>query len=104
MGQGAPPHRGQRPQPRRSHQPALQRPARDCASAPQPAHRYRLLARWLLQPPPTAPSTAELRSQQLQARYLAITPTSHSEATTPTSHYEHTPLRGYPCLYPCLYP
>ena len=28
---------------------------------------YRLLARWLLQPPPTAPSTADLRSQQLQA-------------------------------------
>ena len=44
---------------------------RDAASAREeladPRLLYRLLARWLLQPPPTAPSTAGLRSQQLQA-------------------------------------
>ena len=44
---------------------------RDGASAREqladPRVLYRLLARWLLQPPPTAPSTAGLRSQQLQA-------------------------------------
>ena len=44
---------------------------RDAASAREeladPRLLYGLLARWLLQPPPTAPSTAGLRSQQLQA-------------------------------------
>ena len=44
---------------------------RDAASAREqladPRLLYRLLARWLLQPPPTASSTAGLRSQQLQA-------------------------------------
>ena len=39
MGQGASPSRGQRPA-LRNHQPALQRPPRDCGSACQPAHRY----------------------------------------------------------------
>ena len=41
--QGAPPDPGQRPQPLRSHPPALQWPSQGCGSAPQPACRYGLL-------------------------------------------------------------
>ena len=43
MAQVAPPDPGQRPQPLRSHPPALQWPSQGCGSAPQPAHRYGLL-------------------------------------------------------------
>jgi hypothetical protein len=41
MGQGASLHPEQRPQPLRSHPPALQWPSQGCGSAPQPAYRYR---------------------------------------------------------------
>ena len=43
MAQGAPLDPGQRPQPLRSHQPALQWPSQGCGSAPQPAYRYEAL-------------------------------------------------------------